>query len=317
MRPYSIDFREKVIKAYEQGDTSIRKLATRFDVSKAFVQRLLKQKKMKGHVQPEKQGGSLKSALHGHAVQLAKMVEQYPDATLSEYCEHWGETHGSWVSTSTMCRALKKQQLTLKKKTLRSTQSATERVQQLRCEYWEQVKGIDPENLVFLDETGVELGLTRTHARSAQGSRVYRLKPFYRGAKVTVIGAISLNKVVALMTLNGSMDGRAIDVYVEKYLVPQLWSGAVVVMDNLPAHKLASITPLLRAVGAEILNLSPYSPDFNPIEQWLSQLKSFLRRFSPTTTKMVDTLIATALDLVNPKHLKNWFVNCCYCASST
>ncbi len=188
-------------------------------------------------------------------------------------------------------------------------------MQQHRCKYWELVKDIEPENLVFLDETGVELGLTRTHARSAQGSRVYSLKPFYRGAKVTVIGAISLNKVVALMTLNGSMDGSAFKVYALKYLVPQLWPGAVVVMDNLPIHKLASITPLIRAVGAEVLNLSPYSPDFNPIELWWSQLKSFLRRFSPTTTKMVDTLIATALDLVNPKHLKNWFVSCCYCAS--
>lgn len=96
---------------------------------------------------------------------------------------------------------------------------------------------------------------------------------------------------------------------------PQLWPGAVVVMDNLPAHKLASIAPLIREVGADILNLSPYSPDFNPIELWWSQLKSFLRRFSPTTTKMIDTLIATALDLIAPKHLRNWFANCCYCAS--
>ena len=78
-----------------------------------------------------------------------------------------------------------------KKKTLRSSQCATERVQKLRCEYWQQVQNIQEENLVFLDETGVELGLTRTHARSPQGSRVYALKPFYRGAKVTVIGTIT------------------------------------------------------------------------------------------------------------------------------
>jgi hypothetical protein len=70
------------------------------------------------------------------------------------------------------------------------------------------VKNINPENLVFLDEMGVFLGLTRTHGRSQVGLRVYDLKPFYRGAKVTVVGAISLTKVVALMTLNGSMDGR-------------------------------------------------------------------------------------------------------------
>ena len=97
---------------------------------------------------------------------------------------------------------IKKTKYDAKKKTIRSSQSATDRVQILRCEYWEKVKNIDPDNLVFLDEMGVLLGLTRTHARSRYGSRVYDLKPFYRGAKVTVIGAISLKKVVGLMTLN-------------------------------------------------------------------------------------------------------------------
>jgi transposase len=177
------------------------------------------------------------------------------------------------------------------------------------------VKNINPENLVFLDEMGVILGLTRTHGRAQVGLRVYDLKPFYRGAKVSVVGAISLTKVVALMTLNGSMDGQAFEVFIERLLVPQLWAGAVVVMDNLPAHKLEKIEPLIQAVGASVLNLSPYSPDFNPIELWWSQLKAFLRQFSPSTTKMVDVLLATALDLINPVHLRNWFANCCYCTS--
>jgi transposase len=198
---------------------------------------------------------------------------------------------------------------------MRSTQAATDRVQKLRVEYWEKVKNIDPNNLVFLDETGVLLGLARTHARSQQGMRAYDLKPFYRGAKVTAIGAISINRVVALMTMNDSMDGKAFEIFVEKFLVPELWSGAVVVMDNLSAHKLASIAPMIEKVGASILCLSPYSPDFNPIELWWSQLKSFLRGFTPTTTKMVDTVIAVALNLMNPEHLKNWFANCCYCTS--
>lgn len=174
---------------------------------------------------------------------------------------------------------------------------------------------VDPENLVFLDEMGVLLGLTRTYGRSLAGSRVDDLKPFYRGAKVTVVGAISLKQVVALMTLNGSMDSNAFEVFVQQCLVPQLWSGAVVVMDNLPAHSVTKIEPLLQAVGASLLNLSPYSPDFNPIELWWSQLKAFLRQFSPTTAYKVDVLLATALDLVNPTHLRNWFANCCYCIS--
>jgi transposase len=116
MRPYSVDFREKVVKAYERGDTSIRRLAARFDVSKAFIQRVLKQKKLTGHLQPKKQGGAMKSQLEKYSMQLAQMVENYPDLTLGEYCEYWGETYGLWLSTSTMCRALQKQQLTRKKR---------------------------------------------------------------------------------------------------------------------------------------------------------------------------------------------------------
>lgn len=166
-----------------------------------------------------------------------------------------------------------------------------------------------------MDETGVLLGLTRTHARSQKGTRAYSLNPFYRGAKVTVIGAISIKKVVALMTMNNSMNGKAFVVFVEKFLVPELWSGAVVVMDNLSAHKLDSIVPMIEAVGAKVICLSSYSPDFNPIELWWSQLKSFLRSFAPTTTEMVDKLISVALDLINPQHLRNWFASCCYCTS--
>ncbi|MEG4588475.1 transposase [Microcoleus sp. MOSTC5] len=107
------------------------------------------------------------------------------------------------------------------------------------------MKNIHPDNLVFLDEIGVLLGLTRTRTRSRDGSRVYDLKPFYRGAKVTVIGAINLKKVVGLMTLNGSMDSQAFAVFVEQCLVPNLGKGAVVVMDNIPAHKLTVIEPLI------------------------------------------------------------------------
>jgi transposase len=162
---------------------------------------------------------------------------------------------------------------------------------------------------------GVLLGLVRTHARAAPGERAYDYKPFYRGSKVSVIGAITESKVLAvlkdtashIMTLDDSMDAAAFKVYVSKCLVPQLWKGAVVVMDNLPAHKVKAIAPLIEAVGAKILYLSPYSPEFNPIEHWWSQLKAFLRQFSPKTSTRVDLLIKIAIDLMNPEHLRNWF----------
>ena len=155
-----------------------------------------------------------------------------------------------------------------KKKTLRPSQAKSERVQLNRAEYWSKVKNIDFKDLVFLDEMGVLLGLMRTHARAAPGERAYNFKPFYRGGKVSVVGAITVSKVLGVMTLDGSMDSAAFEVYISRCLVPQLWKGAVVVMDNLPAHKVKAIAPLIEAAGAKILYLSPYSPEFNPIEHW-------------------------------------------------
>jgi transposase len=162
---------------------------------------------------------------------------------------------------------------------------------------------------------GILLGLTRANARASPGERAYDFKPFYRGSKVSVIGAITSSKVLAVMTMDDSMNAKAFEVYVSKFLVPQLWSGAVVVMDNLTAHKVAAIAPLIEAVGARVVYLSPYSPEFNPIEHWWSQLKSFIRQFSPKTSEVVDILIATAMDLIDSDHLRNWFAHCCYCPS--
>jgi len=99
----------------------------------------------------------------------------------------------------------------------------------------------------------------RTHACSQLGTRVTQIKLFYRAAKVTAIGEISINKVLALMIVNESMDGQALAVFIEKFLCPQLWAGALIVMDNLPAHKIASIVPMIQAVGAIVICLSPYS----------------------------------------------------------
>jgi putative transposase len=188
-------------------------------------------------------------------------------------------------------------------------------VQNLRVKYWEKIKKIEAHNLVFLDETGIMLGLARTHARSQVGTRVGGIKPYYRGHKVTVIGAVSLKKVLAVMTMNDSMDGAAFAVFIEKFLCPQLWPGAVVVMDNLPAHKLTSIVPMIESVGASVICLSPYSPDFNPIEMWWSQLKSFLRSFAPKTSAIIDRIIAVAINLMDTNHLRHWFTHCCYCTS--
>ena len=118
MKPYSVDLREKVVNAYQSENTSVRKLAVNFGVGKAFVQKMLRQYREKGHVNPAKQGTRKKAVLSDSSTQLVALVEQYPDATLAEYCEYWLESQGQLVSSSMMCRELHKLNLTRKKKRL-------------------------------------------------------------------------------------------------------------------------------------------------------------------------------------------------------
>ena len=124
------------------------------------------------------------------------------------------------------------------------------------------------------------------------------------------------------MTVNGRTNGKVFRTFVEQMLVPQLWPGAVVVADNLPAHKVQGISEAIEAVGAKLIYLSPYSPQFNPIEQWWSSLKAHLKKIKVATREELElalaepsgSYIANIIDLVTPKMLRNWFTHCCYCS---
>ena len=115
MKPYSLDLREKIIDAIEKGDSSVRKVAQSFGVSKNFVQRLVTQKRRQGHILPRKQGGSMVSPVMEYKADLIAIVEKQNDATLAEYCELLFNETGLWVSQSTMCRTFQRLELPLKK----------------------------------------------------------------------------------------------------------------------------------------------------------------------------------------------------------
>lgn len=129
------------------------------------------------------------------------------------------------------------------------------------------------------------------------------------------MGAMTLTKVLAIKTISKGMNGQDFQQFLREELAPHLWEGAVVVMDNLPAHQVKGVIKIIEDAGASILYLSPYSPEFNPIEHLWSQLKIFLRKFSPKTEKAVAQLLKIALMLSNRKHFRNWFSHCCYCTS--
>jgi putative transposase len=157
--------------------------------------------------------------------------------------------------------------------------------------------------------------MSRPRGRSRKGQRVYDIKPFYRGRRVTVVGAISQTAVLAMQTLGTSMKGEDFKQFVAQQLLPKLWQGAVVVMDNLNAHKVEGIEQMLAAVGARVVYLSPYSPEFNPIEHLWWQLKAFIRRFVPKSVEAITKLLQLGVQLCSSRELRNYFAHCCYCTS--
>lgn len=111
------------------------------------------------------------------------------------------------------------------------------------------------------------------------------------------------------------MQGEDFKQFVSEHLVPKLWQGAVVVMDNLKAHKVEGIEQMIEAVGARVVYLSPYSPEFNPIEHLWWQLKAFIRRFVPKSVEAITKLLELGASLCSSRELRNYFAHCCYCTN--
>lgn len=169
---------------------------------------------------------------------------------------------------------------------------------------------------MFVDETGSNLAMTRRYARSAKGTRAYDDAPYQRGNNLTLIGALALRGLVGEMTFPGATDAVAFETYVAQVLLPNLWPGACVVMDNLPVHKVAGIREAIAGVGATLVYLSPYSPDFSPIENCWSKVKEFLRSRSARTYAQLDQAITHALAAVTTEDIVGWFTHCCCYISS-
>jgi transposase len=136
---------------------------------------------------------------------------------------------------------------------------------------------LNPQSLVFLDETGASTKMARLYGRSPRGQRCRAPIPHGHWKTTTFTGALRLGGLTAPMVLDGPMNAAAFLAYVEQVLVPTLTPGDIVVMDNLPAHKPADVRRAIEAAGALLLYLPPYSPDFNPIENAFAKFKALLR----------------------------------------
>ncbi len=171
---------------------------------------------------------------------------------------------------------------------------------------------IEPERLVFLDESGATTEMPRRYGRAPSGERVSEATPAGHWSTLTLLGAMSWEGMLASMTVESATDGDVFLAYLEQVLCPRLRPGQVVVMDNLSAHKVPGVRERIAAVGAELLYLPPYSPDFNPIEQCWAKVKQSLRSAKARTLDVLQDAVAQALASITPQNASAWFAHCGY-----
>ncbi len=171
---------------------------------------------------------------------------------------------------------------------------------------------MDGSRFVFLDETGLNTKMTRLYGRAPRGERLVAAVPHGHWRTTTFIAGLRQSGVIAPLVLDGPMTGAAFRAYIEQALAPALKPGDVVVMDNLAAHKVAGIEEAIALAGASLLYLPPYSPDLNPIEQLIAQLKALLRKAAARTKEALWPTAGQLLDLIQPSQCRNYLANSGY-----
>jgi transposase len=184
-----------------------------------------------------------------------------------------------------------------------------------RAAFREAAAAVPPEDFLFLDESGIATNLVRRYARAAGGRRAVGYAPAGHWTQLTVLGALSLAGLGACMTVDAPTDRDVFAAYVRHLLVPTLRPGQVVVLDNLNAHKAAVVRALVEGAGCRLLYLPPYSPEFNPIEQAWSKLKTLLRGAAARTREALEAALKTFLDHITSADARAWFAHAGYRAA--
>lgn len=180
-------------------------------------------------------------------------------------------------------------------------------------ERWKAHQGrIDPRRLVFLDETWVKTNMAPLRGWGPRGQRLTARVPQGHWKTLTFIAALRTDRVDAPWVIDGPINGQLFTLYVEKVLVPTLAAGDVVILDNLGSHKGKAARRAIRAAGAHLLFLPPYSPDLNPIEQLFAKLKHLLRKAEARTVEATWRKVGDLLDLFSPTECANYVRNSGY-----
>ncbi|WP_166298603.1 IS630 family transposase [Bradyrhizobium sp. 2S1] len=313
-RALSVDLRQRVIAAID-GGMSCRQAAERFGVSAASAIRWRGRLKEVGDIVPKRQGGDRKSQrIEAHSQLILEAVTAKPDITLAELRELL-KRRGISTGIASLWRFFQRRKITLKKKTAHAAEQRRGDINAAREEWFEGQIDLDPERLVFIDETSANTKMARLYGRSPRGERCRAAIPHGHWKTTTFTAGLRSDGLIAPLVLDGPMDGDAFLAYVEQLLAPSLRPGDTVIMDNLPAHKVHGVREAIRAVGASLLYLPPYSPDFNPIEMAFSKLKALLRAAAARTMPDLWQAIANALKRFSPEECQNYLVAAGYGAT--
>lgn len=193
------------------------------------------------------------------------------------------------------------------KKTLHASEQDRHDVARRRAQ-WKRLQGkVDPSRLIFIDETWAKTNMTRLHGRCAKGQRLVAKVPHGHWKTLTFVAGLRCDGIISPCVFNQPINATSFLAWVVQLLVPTLRPGDVVVMDNLSSHKAAAVRRAIRAAGALLIFLPPYSPDLNPIEQAFSKLKTLLRKENARTLEHTSDCIAKLLDQVTSKECANYF----------
>ena len=168
------------------------------------------------------------------------------------------------------------------------------------------------EDLIFLDEFGINLAMTRTHARAPLGERAKVIEPFPHGSNLSVISAMGMQGICAPLTIAGAVNSEVFALYVEHLLVPCLRPGHLVLLDHVKFHYAPKAIELIEAAGAEVWHIPAYSPDLNPIEEGIAKIKETLRSLKARTKRKLSNALAKALAVVTEDDIRGWFEHCGY-----
>ncbi|WP_242528366.1 IS630 family transposase [Novosphingobium sp. PY1] len=310
-QPLSMDLRSRLLAAVD-GGMSCRAAAERFGVAPSTAIRWQAQRRETGDFAPKPQGGDMRSRrVEERAEDILAVWETHKDISLEELRLALIEL-GLTVSVAGLHRFFVRRGMTPQKKTGHAIEQDRPDVLRQRRHWFDGQLDLDPERLVFIDETWTATNMTRSHGRCPKGERLRMGFPHGHRKTTTLVAGLRMTGMVAPMVLDGPINGDWFEAYVAQVLVPELRPGDVVIMDNLSSHKRASVQVLIETAGATLRFLPPYSPDFNPIEKAFSRLKAMLRKIGERTVTGLWNLIGRLVDIFQPDECANYFSSCGY-----